>query len=316
MEKKQILNAQIALKTTEKLKHDFDEIIDRIKTSHGLSTNNEALEQIIKEFSKTELASQLSYGAQLVELNQLTFRISEVFVNLAKQNETDKTFTQRQHDEEINKLNEKLTTSSETILKLNEEKQEQLMLIEENKLKLEEIEGLNKQLFKDKEDLTNDKEELVADKKMLQDSISLKDGLIADKISEINDMKRDISKNKELIDTVSNLNKKIDLKDQELLKQKQNHEISLNELNFNCEKALFQKEKELQDKFNYDIEQIRVQRDKLVTEHNQRFSELQIKYTSILEDKQKIELQNKSLLDEIATLKKQLEENKVDNDNK
>ena len=80
----------------EDLEIRFKTLLRQMRDARGLNTFSDQLKAIMDEVDKSTLASELSYGSQLTELNQLTARVSEIFVGLAKQNETDRIFRERQ----------------------------------------------------------------------------------------------------------------------------------------------------------------------------------------------------------------------------
>ena len=141
----------------EDLEIRFKTLLRQMRDARGLNTFSDQLKAIMDEVDKSTLASELSYGSQLTELNQLTARVSEIFVGLAKQNETDRIFRERQYEEVLEKKDLEITNLKEPL-----DIKGQLELREKDYLAIEE--GYKKK----KEELINIKGRVEDQAKMVQ----------------------------------------------------------------------------------------------------------------------------------------------------
>jgi len=142
----------------EDLEIRFKTLLRQMRDARGLNTFSDQLKAIMDEVDKSTLASELSYGSQLTELNQLTARVSEIFVGLAKQNETDRIFRERQYEEVLEKRDLEITNLKEQL----EDIKGELELREKDYLEIEE--GYKKK----EEELVNVKGRVEDQAKMVQ----------------------------------------------------------------------------------------------------------------------------------------------------
>lgn len=229
----------------EELELRFKSLLKQLKVSRGLFTFSEQLRALLDEVDKSQLASEMSYGSQLTELNQLTARISEVFVNLAKQNETDRIYNQRMHEEETKKKDEAINDLKESVKTLSEDLKSQNATLTETKdaytKSQEDISGFKGRI----EDQSNTIE-------ALKSQLTTKNDVISTQATNIKNMEQAISQNNELKLSLDQLEEEI-----LTLKESQANEIKQKEFEF--KNRLFEKEKSLQESFQNRIEKIQDQ---------------------------------------------------------
>src|SRR3954453_5376922 len=186
----------------EDLEIRFKTLLRQMREARGLNTFSDQLKAIMDEVDKSTLASELSYGSQLTELNQLTARVSEIFVGLAKQNETDRIFRERQYEEVLEKKDLEITNLKEQL----EDIKGKLELREKDYLEIEE--GYKKK----EEELVNVKGRVEDKAKMVQfqdDHLKVKDQTIANQAQKIDSMSLEVSQNEELKLSITHLQEEI-----------------------------------------------------------------------------------------------------------
>lgn len=247
----------------ENLEIRFKTLLKQLKVARGLNTFSEQLKALLDEVDKAHLASEMSYGSQLTELNQLSARISEIFVGLAKQNETDWIFNQRIHEDEIQK---KVNIIEQ--LKENEEKLKENL---KNKdLLLEELQEKNQKL---EEDIPGLKARLDDQLKLIKtqdEQLQAKNDTISNQAQKIDSMTRDISQNEELKLSVNQLQEKIST-------LYESHEKALQQKEFEYKNEVFEKEKSLQQTFQERLEKIQ---DHMNDKYEERLAGIIEKYDS------------------------------------
>jgi chromosome segregation ATPase len=288
----------------EELEIRFKTLLKQMKVARGLSTFSDQLRAVLDEAEKSQLASEMSYGSQLTELNQLTARISEIFVGLAKQNETNRMYNQRLHDEEVQK---KETT-------IQEIKEKEVKLAEVLKIKSSELEELEKKHKTLEDDISGLKARLEDQLKLIKtqdEQLNLKNETISNQAQKIDSMNRAISQNEELILSVQHLKEDIvDLQDK--------YEIERKEKEFEFEKLLFAKEKQLQQSFQERIEKIQDEmnskyeerlsgiiqtHDNRIREVNHENNALRVESLQLQQKEKDLHSKNEALVKEIDTLK-------------
>jgi F0F1-type ATP synthase membrane subunit b/b' len=248
----------------EELEIRFKTLLKQMKVARGLSTFSEQLRALLDEAEKSQLASEMSYGSQLTELNQLTARISEVFVGLAKQNETNRMYNQRLHDEEVQK--------KETTIQGLKEKEAKLA--EELKMKSAELEELVQKHKTLEDDVSGLKARLDDQLKLIKtqdEQLNSKNETISNQAQKIDSMNRAISQNEELTLSVQHLK-------EDIVELQEKYETERKEKEFEFEKLLFAKEKELQQSFQERIEKIQ-------DEMNGKFEERLARITQTHDDR-------------------------------
>jgi chromosome segregation ATPase len=226
----------------EELEIRFKTLLKQLKAARGLNTFSEQLKALLDEVDKSHLASEMSYGSQLTELNQLAARISEIFVGLAKQNETNLIFNQRIHEEELQiKVNiiEQLTVSEDKLKESLKNKDLLLEELQEKFRKLEEdVPGLKARL--------DDQLKLI---KTQDEQLQTRNDTISNQAQKIDSMTMAISQNEELKLSVNQLQ-------EEISTLRENHEKGLQQREFEFKNEVFEKEKSLQQVFQERLEKL------------------------------------------------------------
>jgi chromosome segregation ATPase len=286
----------------EELEYRFKTLLRQMKEGRGLFTFSEQLKAILDEVDKSSLASEMSYGSQLTELNQLTARISEVFVGLAKQNETDRIFRERQQDELMEKKDVAIANFKEQLDNLKRK-------LEQREIDFSEIEESHK---KQEENLNNLKGRVDDQAKMIifqDEQLQAKDQTIANQAQKIDSMSRAASQNEELKLSVTHLQEEVTS-----LREKQEREKQQWEFDF--ERQLFAKERELQQSFQERIEKIRDDmNDKyeerlssIIDKHDNRVVALNQEISSLKGENQQRARKEEDLVKEVESLKKQAQQ--------
>jgi chromosome segregation ATPase len=302
---------------TKGIKMD-DELFDRFASMYesfkeaGLAhTETVFMEKLLDEIDKTNLANKMAYGSSLKELNQTLSRVSDIFIHLAKQNETDKIFVERQHQVE-------LETQESLIEKLKKQFGD---LKEKFDLQTLSFKELKESSQKQEEAFHDMKKRVEEQSKTIEaqgEHIINKDQTISNQAMKIDSMTRAISQNEELLLSVNQLKDEIqDLHDQ--------HETEKKEKAFEFEKQLFQKEKELQQIFQERIEKIQDEMNdryeerlaSILNNHDERVGKLsqeltQLKVENLQKSQRETQLEQKvsSLEKEKVALIDQLEDKK------
>jgi chromosome segregation ATPase len=302
---------------TKGIKMD-DELFDRFASMYesfkeaGLAhTETVFMEKLLDEIDKSNLANKMDYGSSLKELNQTLSRVSDIFINLAKQNETDKIFVERQHQADMETkesnieklkgqygdLKEKFDLQTLSFKELKENSQKQEEAFQELKKRVEEQ---SKTIESQDEHLKN------------------KDQTISNQAIKIDSMTRAISQNEELLLSVNQLK-------EEITNLHQKYETEKKEQAFEFEKQLFEKEKELQQIFQERIEKIQDEMNdryeerlaSILNSHDERVGKLnqeltQLKVENLQKSQRETHLEQKvsSLEKEKVALIVQLEDKK------
>lgn len=129
-----------------------------MKETRGLNSFSEQIAVILNKVAKSDLMSQMGYGSQLKKLNQLSSRISNIFVGLAKQCETNRIYYDR-------KYQETLENKDSSIFELKEKVSDLKPLYDEVKI---EFENSKESHIKQSEELSNNKERIGEQLKMIK----------------------------------------------------------------------------------------------------------------------------------------------------
>lgn len=283
----------------EELEYRFKTLLRQMKEARGLFTFSDQLKAILDEVDKSSLASEMSYGSQLTELNQLSARISEVFVGLAKQNETNRIFQERQHDELLEKKDAAIANFKEQLDDLKGklgQKEVNFAENEESRKKLEE-------------DLNNLKGRVDDQIKMItfqDEQLQAKDQTIANQAQKVDSMSRAISQSEELKLSVAQLKEEITKIQEKHTREKQQRE-------FDFERQLFAKERELHQSFQERMEKIQDEmNDKyeerlssIIDKHDNRVAALNQEISSLKGENQQRARKEKELLKEVQSMKEQ-----------
>lgn len=271
----------LGVKVKADTKDRINEIIEKAKSAGMIEFNGDIFDLFIERFQHDELATKMEYGADLKELNQITRRINDIFINLAERNETNLDDLKSQHEkntlalhEEIQGLKEKKKETQDLLTEKGNKIKELTKLVEVNQERIKELEGLqNSQMERIEE------QKSIIDEK--NEKIATKNEIISQKEEDISAMKEDIAQLDELKkkaqqtnNTLVQLQKHIEEKNLELKRQKEN-------LEFECQKRVFAREQELNKEKATEIKNIQ---DRLTKE----LSRSQEKYEKLLGEKDKL----------------------------
>lgn len=216
------------------------------------------------------------------ELDQLTSRINRLFVGMIEQNNTSVEMLKVEFEDKYEKA--KLTIDS-----LLEEKQGLKDRLTESNIEINELTELTR-------DNQGQLSKLLGEIEDKNKYIRLLEGQINDKDSKIEQLTQFESQNKEL--TVVSEQK--DQEIQELLNRiaeletaktqlKQDHQNEIRNLQFEKKEALFAKEKELNERYNKELSELRQRQAEFLDKHEDRMNIIQEKYNEVLSEKQRIE---------------------------
>lgn len=235
----------LGVKVKSKTKEVITDLTEKAKAAGMIEFNGDIFDLFIERFQHDELSKKMEYGADLKELQRITRRINDIYINLAERNDTTIGDLQKQHEEMIIGLKEEIYE-----LKMNNKELKGKLTDENTKLmELTELIGVNQERIKELEDVQNGFVERIEEQKSIIDDknnqIVNKNELISQKEEAIAAMKNDIALNGELKKTIDSLNveivrlnQTIELKSEELQRQKDN-------LEFACQKRVFVREQEL-----------------------------------------------------------------------
>lgn len=267
----------LGVKIKASTKTIINDLIEKAKQAGMIEYNGDIFDLFVKNFQQDELAKKMEYGADLKELQQITRRINDIFVNLAERNESNIADINTKHGFELHNLNEDILELKESKKKLQEKLTERDDYINE----LTSTIKVNQERNKELEEVHIGYIERLEEQKSLIDEknnqINNKNEIISDKEVEIAAMREDIAKNKELKSHINDLDKEIlslhgmiEDKNAELVRQKESME-------FECQKRIFAREQELNKE---KAEEIRVIQEQM--------NKQQDKYEKLLDEKDKL----------------------------
>jgi len=267
----------LGVKIKASTKTIINDLIEKAKQAGMIEYNGDIFDLFVKNFQQDELAKKMEYGADLKELQQITRRINDIFVNLAERNESNIADINTKHGFELHNLNEDILELKESKKKLQEKLTEKDDYINE----LTSTIKVNQERNKELEEVHIGYIERLEEQKSLIDEktnqIDNKNEIISDKVVEIESMREDIAKNKELKSHINVLDKEIlslhgmiEDKNAELVRQKESME-------FECQKRIFAREQELNKE---KAEEIRVIQEQM--------NKQQDKYEKLLDEKDKL----------------------------
>ncbi len=267
----------LGVKIKASTKTIINDLIEKAKQAGMIEYNGDIFDLFVKNFQQDELAKKMEYGADLKELQQITRRINDIFVNLAERNESNIADINTKHGFELHNLNEDILELKESKKKLQEKLTEKDDYINE----LTSTIKVNQERNKELEEVHIGYIERLEEQKSLIDEktnqIDNKNEIISDKVVEIESMREDIAKNKELKSHINDLDKEIlslhgmiEDKNAELVRQKESME-------FECQKRIFAREQELNKE---KAEEIRVIQEQM--------NKQQDKYEKLLDEKDKL----------------------------
>lgn len=277
-----------------------DDTFDRFKKLYsGVEGVNQdiALKELLDLRERVVLENDAEFGSQIKQVNELTNRIGEIFSSVIKQAGTKSELDiakyeklKRESSDEILSLKEKLKNSKE---ELEQERKESANNWHE-KFKLEnELDELKA----DKQKQSTEYEERITELKNLiqekDERIATKNEKIDELEKEIESMQREISANRELKASLLHLQE-----ENETLKRQ--HADELKNKDFIIERSLFEKEKELQEAFNNQLQE-QINRTESIRE---KLEEKRDETTELRERLMKLETENSVLQKENERLKR------------
>lgn len=267
--------SQITVKSDEETYERFRELRNRLKVSGLTEVDEDVIKLLMDAFDNNELSSQLEYGASFKELNQLISRISELFANQARHNETNKTTLEREFEQKLTVLQEKLDSALEKKSVLEQE----VANVRELNKDFSEANAEQNRLIEEMEQRIVEQKEAMA---LLKQQFDVNNNLIAEQVQEIQHMKEKVILVEDLKERNSDL--------EGLLEEKEKiHAAQVERIKFEQEKALFEQRNKLQQDFNEELLTYRREKDKAISEYNNRIGKLQDKYQSTFEQLKELE---------------------------
>lgn len=271
----------LGVKVKAKTKESITEITEQAKAAGMIEFNGDIFDLFIERFQHDELSKKMAYGADLKELQQITRRINDIFINLSERNETNVNNLKHSHEEIVSRLNEEINE-----LKVNKKELQERLTEKDDELgQLTNSIKVNQERIKELEEVQGGFSERIEEQKSIieekNQQIANKNELISQKEEAIAAMKEDIALNDELKKTIDSLkaeivqfNRTIESKVEELNKQKE-------ELEFICQKRLFTREQEL-------IKQLQAEHSKEIREIQVQVNRYQEKHEKVLDEKDKL----------------------------
>lgn len=278
----------LGVKVKPKTKDAITEITEKAKAAGMIEFNGDVFDLFIERFQYDELSKKMEYGADLKELQHITRRINDIFINLAERNETNLDNLKIGHEEIVSRLNDEINE-----LKINKKELQEKLTEKNNELVgLTDSIKANQERMKELEDVQNGFAERIEEQKSIIDDknnqIANKNELISQKEEAIAAMKDDIALNGELKKTIDSLNAEIarlnqtiEIKNEELQKQKDN-------LEFACQKRVFAREQELNKEKAEEIKQLQAMHAKEIREIQGHVNRYQERYEKVLDEKDKL----------------------------
>lgn len=274
----------LGVKVKPDTKERISELIEQAKEAGMIEYNGDIYDLFVQNFEKDKLAKKMSYGADLKEMQQITSRITDIFINLAQRNDTNLSILKEDHDEELQsqlddltELKEKRKELQDSIIEKDEAIEQLTSLQQANDDRVAELEKLNISYAERIEEQKN----TIDDR---DDKISIKNELISSKEEEISNMREDIEKNHVLKDQIDALNKELQelnveiaFKNEEIIKQKDN-------LEFECQKRVFKKREELSKEREEELNTIREKHQVEIERYQEKYEKLLHKNTEINEN--------------------------------
>jgi hypothetical protein len=303
----------LGVKVKPETKSSINELTEKLETAGKISYKGDVFDFLLQQADLRNLEEEMSYGAQLKELQQHTERINQIFVGLAKQNDVNVQYIQQEHEKQRGRLQEALELQTEK----NRTLEEALTQEADNNSKLTD------ELMVNQKKLNEYSERVDEQKKMILSQQSELDN----KNEEIKSLHHLKEQNNELRSTLQDADKaneglvqKTEGLEALIEQNKERHQKDIEQKEFEHQKALFSKEKELQDKHNEELEKIRVSREEITEKLQDKYSQelekarllreeisqkyqekleaLQEKYNALFEEHQKNETALKSQMKE------------------
>lgn len=304
----------LGVKVKPETKEQISELIDQAKEAGMIEYNGDIYDLFVQNFAKDELAKKMSYGADLKEMQQITSRITDIFINLAQRNDSNLSIMKEDHAIELQNQLDDLT-------RLKEKRKELQELLAEKEIEVNQLTALqvvNEDRVNELEKVNQGYTERIEEQKGLiedrDEKISIKNELISEKEEVISQMKEDIAGNQALIDEISalktqteDLKKVITNKDEEIIKQKEN-------LEFECQKRVFEKREELAKEREIELNDIREKHSAEVQRYQERYEDLIHKNSELNNEVYKLKSQATEKEQRITELENQLKMAKEERD--
>lgn len=278
----------LGVKVKSETKDRIATITEKAKAAGMIEFNGDIFDLFVERFQHDELSTRLEYGADLKELNQITRRINDIFINQAERNETNIKNINSQHEMIASDLNQ-------VILELKEKRKELQEEVAEKADKIKELNALasaNQERIKEIEEVLNGYIERIDEQKTIieekDEKIVNKNELISQKEEVISTMKEDIALNEELKREIDSLKNQIIVFDQTIISKNEELKKQKDNLEFECQKRVFAREQELNKEKGKEIRKIQ---DDLTTE-TKRYQE---RYEKTLENIEKLRSANYEL---------------------
>lgn len=271
----------LGVKVKSETKERISDLIEKAKAAGMIEFNGDIFDLFLERFHHDELSTKMEYGADLKELNQITRRINEIFINLAERNETNLDDLKKEHEKTTNRLNVELLD-----LKQKSKEYEELLTEKDNIIKGLTEDGLvNQKRMQEIEAVQNSYTERIEELKSIigqkEEKIADKNEMISQKEEAISSMKEDIDQNDKLKNDIKLLSSKIETLQQTIASKDGDLKKQREELEFECQKRVFSLEQELNKEKAKEIKSIQDQ----LTEQTNHSRE---KYEKVLSEKDRL----------------------------
>src|SRR5699024_2354431 len=222
----------LGVKVKPETKEQISELIDQAKEAGMIEYNGDIYALFVQSFAKDELAKKVSYGVDLKEMQQITSRITDIFINLAQRNDTNLSMMKEEHVTELQH-----TLDDMTELKGKRKELQDLMVQKDTEMEqLASLQQANDERVSELEKLNVSYAERIEEQKGLiddrDDKIAIKNELISEKEEAMSAMKEDVATNQalkhqidELQQELQALNAEVATKKEEIIRQKDNLEF-------------------------------------------------------------------------------------------
>lgn len=195
----------LGVKVKSETKDRISELIEKAKAAGMIEFNGDIYDLFVERFQHDELSTKMEYGADLKELNQITRRINDIFVNLTERNETNIEDLRNQQENVTSNLNEEINTLKEK----NKESKETLTEKESKLNELTELLKVNQERTKELEDIQTSYMERIQEQKLIMDEkdekITTKNEILSQKEETLAAMQEDIAQNQQLKKKIESL---------------------------------------------------------------------------------------------------------------
>ena len=272
----------LSAKVETSIKEQMNELTQKYK-EQGLINEVGDLYTLAADLLERQLTIQTPRAVVGIDhLDQLISQINRLFMGMIDQNNISMNTLKIEFEEKILKDKQRIDS-------LLEEKQELKEQLTNSDTRIKELTGLTtvnqeelNNLRAEKE--KNDKYIARLEKDSEQQEIKIKQQEQFEKQNQelVIESKQKSEEIRELLNQIKASKIKAE-------QQTQAHQNEIRELQFQQKEALFNKEKEHNEKYNKDLAEIRQKQADSMDKHEERVSNLQDKYNKLLADKQRIE---------------------------